>query len=64
MEIWISILRNANGEMDVELLDQEPAESFRDDLWDALVNGDIDYWEIRCGNVNGGDSRIEYSSHG
>jgi len=62
--IWISVVKNANGITDIELLDSEPTDDFRDGLWKSLENGDIEYWEIRAGFVNGGDSSIEYASEG
>lgn len=62
--IWISIIRNSDGSTDCELLDSEPTESFRDGLWDAIRDGLVEYWEIRAGYLNGGDSSIEYASEG
>lgn len=62
--IYISIVANANGTTDVELLDAEPTESFRDGLWESLAEGRIQYFEIRAGYINGGDSSVEYQSNG
>ena len=59
--IWISIIDNASGERDVELLDAAPAESFREGLRSLFDEGLIEGAEIRCGNVNGGDSSVEWS---
>lgn len=61
MTIYISIVVNADGQIDCEVLDSEPTESFRDGLYALLDNGDIENFEIREGNLNGGDSVILYS---
>jgi hypothetical protein len=62
--IWISYVVNANGTTDCELLSSEPKESFIDGLDESFREGRIQSWEIRAGFINGGDSRIEYASHG
>lgn len=64
MQIWISIVVNADGQIDAELLDSEPTESFREGLDSFYENGDIVHWEIRLGSVNGGDSSVEYGTSG
>ena len=62
--IYISIVANSDDTTDVELLDEEPTEEFREGLWEALAEGRIQYFQIRAGFVNGGDSSIEYASNG
>lgn len=62
--IWVSIVANSNGTTDCELLSTEPTEEFRNGLWDSIAKGTVEYFEIRSGYLNGGDSRIEYASNG
>lgn len=64
MEIWACRIVNSDGTEDMEFLDSEPTESFRDGLWNGIQEGRIQFWSIRMGYLNGGDSRIEFCSHG
>jgi hypothetical protein len=48
----------------MEFLDSEPTESFYQGLWESLNAGDIQFFCIREGNINGGDSVIIYQSAG
>ena len=66
MEIWISIVFNSADmrDIDCELLDGMPTESFRDGLHNAYLEGRIHGYQIRCGNINGGDSSLEFTHNG
>jgi hypothetical protein len=66
MKIYCCMICYSDGTIDMEFLDSEPTESFRDGLDSSLflAEGDIEYWEIREGNLNGGDSLVIYQSNG
>lgn len=64
MMIWACRVINSDGTEDMEFLDEEPADSFIDGLWDAINEGRVQAFFIRAGNVNGGDSILEYGSIG
>lgn len=59
-EVWVSIVE-FDGRLDVELLDSEPTEGFRDGVRAAAhAEREILSHSIRVGNVNGGDSVETY----
>lgn len=58
----ILIIDYPDANRDCEVIVGEFAESVRDHLWELTAKGEIEYWEIRSGYLNGGDSRIEFSS--
>lgn len=64
MNIYLCIVINANGSIDAEMLDNAPTQGFIESLSESLMMGDIARFEIRQGNINGGDSALIVSSHG
>jgi hypothetical protein len=64
MKIYCSRVVNSDGTEDMEFLDSEPTESFIEGLWECIGHGTVQFFCIREGNVNGGDSIILYSSIG
>jgi hypothetical protein len=62
--VWISIVSRNDGEMDVEVLDSQPTESFIDGLTEVFLAGEINGFQIREGNINGGDSIVIFQSNG
>ena len=64
MKIYCSRVVNSDGTEDMEFLDSEPTQEFYDSLWNAVADGDIQFFCIREGFVNGGDSTILFQSAG
>jgi hypothetical protein len=61
-EVSVSIVRNANGVLDCEIIAGCVSDSFIEGLQQSLFEGRITGFEIRVGNVNGGDSDIVESA--
>lgn len=55
MKIYASIVAHSDG-IDCEFLTECPTDSFVNGLNESLFQGNIFGFEIREGNVNGGDS--------
>lgn len=64
MTIYAIRVINANGTEDMEFLDKAPADSLIDGLFEGIRGGEIQFFSIREGNVNGGDSVVIHQSHG
>lgn len=62
MEIYIVITDGPNGHRDVELLSERPADSLITELRDRYLAGKITGCQVRCGNLNGGDSAVLHDS--
>lgn len=76
--VWICRTEFDDGDCDVEVLDEAPTDDFREgiresfderfevysDTGEVLGHKRLVWAEIRCGNVNGGDSSLDWSFNG
>lgn len=62
--LTILIIDFPDGNRDCEVITGEFTEEVRDSLNAKFDAGEISNWQMRSGFVNGGDSRVDWGTHG